>query len=102
MNEKVQLSPLLGDAVEHRFRLALDTGIQRHENGGLQFTGKRLDELLRLVIEVGDPELGPERAERLGAAPCNGIVVGDADDQPTFAFEQRSPSDWNSAHAVRL
>ena len=49
---------------------------------------QRLDIFLGLVVEIGDGELRAERAESLGAAPGDRVLVGDADDQTFLAFEQ--------------
>jgi len=37
---------------------------------------------------LGHRESGPERAERLGAAPDDGIFVGNADDEALLAVEE--------------
>ena len=67
----------------------VDAHVQRHEDRRLELARQRLDEALRLLVEIGDRELGAERAEGLGAAPGDRLVVGDADDQALLAFEQR-------------
>ena len=58
-----------GDAVEHRFELAVLHHVHRQEDRRLDLGRQRLDEALRLVVEVGDRELGAQRAEGAGAAP---------------------------------
>ena len=62
--------------------------VHRHEDRRLDLAGQRLDVGLRLVVEVGDRELGAEGAEGAGAAPGDRAVVGDADDQALLAFEE--------------
>ena len=49
---------------------------------------QRLDVLLGLFVQIGDGEIGPERTKRLGAAPGDRLVVGDADDQPLLALQR--------------
>ena len=49
---------------------------------------ERLDEFLRLVVQIGDGQLGAEGAEGLGAAPGDRLVVGNADDEAFLAFEK--------------
>ena len=51
---------------------------------------QRLDVFLRLVVQIRDGELRAEGAERGGAAPCDRLLVGDADDEALLAFEQFS------------
>ena len=89
MDQEIERAPLLADALEHRLHLALDADVERHDDRRLELARQRLDEFLGLVVQIGDRELGAERAERLGAAPGDGLIVGDADDQPSLAFEQR-------------
>ena len=50
--------------------------------GASSSRGQRLDEFLRLVVQIGDGELGAEGTKGLGAAPGDRLVVGDPDDQP--------------------
>ena len=88
MNQKIELPPILGDPIKHRFHLAGSAHVERKKDRRLGFTGQRLDELSGFVVEIGHRELGPERAKRLGTAPGNRLVVGDADDKPLFSFQQ--------------
>ena len=78
---KSSLPQSCGDAVEDRLELAVGHHVHRHEDRRLDLAGQRLDVRLRLVVEVGDRELGAEGAEGAGAAPGDRAVVGDADDQ---------------------
>ena len=43
---------------------------------------------LAFSFRVGDGKVGPQRTKRLGAAPCDRLIVGYADDQPLLAFER--------------
>ena len=62
--------------------------IKRQANPRLEFLRKRLDMRPRLVVDIGDRQFCPERAKGLGAAPGDRLLVGDADDEALFAFEQ--------------
>src|SRR5260370_10626 len=75
---EIEASPFLYDSLEYLLRLPLHIHVKRHEDGGLQGLCERLDVLLGAIIEVGDRQIGPKRAERLGAAPGDGLIVGDA------------------------
>ena len=62
--------------------------IHRQEDRSFDLPRQRLDMGLGLVVEIGDRELGAERAEGARAAPCDRAVVGDADDQALAAVKQ--------------
>ena len=85
---KSSLPQSCGDPLEDRLELAVGHHVHRHEDRRLDLAGQRLDVRLRLVVEVGDRELGAEGAEGAGAAPGDRAVVGDADDQALLAVEQ--------------
>src|SRR6185436_2854465 len=89
VNEDVEPAPGGADRLEHRFELAVDGDVERQEERRLELAGERLDVRARLVVEIGDRDLGTELAERLGAAPGDRAVVGDADDERANAGENR-------------
>ena len=105
VDEEVELAPVLGDALEDRLELAVGHHVHRHEDRRLDLAGERLDVRLRLLVEIGDRELGAERAEGAGAAPGDRAVVGDADDEalacPRAASLSRREGSCDSP-AVRL
>ena len=75
-------APLLrAIAVEHRLELAGRCDVERQEDRRLELLRQRLDVRPRLVVEVGDREIGAELAERLRAAVRDRVLVGDADDE---------------------
>lgn len=57
---------------------------------------------LGLVVEVSGCQFRSERAERLGAAPGNRLLIGDADDQPLFRFEELGFYDGDHAEVFVL
>src|SRR4029077_18456710 len=75
--------------LENSLQLALALEIQRHEDRRPNLLGQRFHVGLRLVVEIGDGDLGPERAEGLGAPPCDRLIVGDAGYQRLLSLEQR-------------
>ena len=85
---KVEPAPVLADALENRLHLAPFAHVERHHDRRLELASERLDVFLCLVVEIGDRELGSQRAERLGAAPSDRIFIGNADDEAFFALEQ--------------
>ena len=93
----VELAPLLLDGVEHRLQLALRLNIERHEDRGLDFLGQGLDIGLCLVVQIGNGEIGTERAKGLGAAPGDRLIVGDAGNERLLALEQRQGGDIDHA-----
>ena len=88
VDDKIELAPVLGDTFEDRLHLAGRAHVERHHDRSFQLAGERLDVFLRLVVEIGHRQLRPERPERLGAAPRDRLVVGNADDEAPLAFEQ--------------
>ena len=55
--------------------------LQRQEQRRIDRLRQRLDIGPRLVVQIGHRDLGAGAAHRLGAAPGDRVVVGDADDQ---------------------
>ncbi len=88
MQQEVELAPLLLDPLEHLLHLAFDHDVERHEDRRFQRLRQRLDVFLRLFVQIGDGEVGPQRTKRLGAAPRDRLIVGDADDQALLALER--------------
>ena len=75
------------DLGEQRLELAVLAQIERCHQLRLELPGQRLDVRLGLLVEVGDRQLRTQPAERLGAAPGDRLVVGDAGDQAPATFE---------------
>lgn len=88
MQQEIELPPLACNPLEHLFGLAFHHDVQRHEDRRFQRMRERFDMLLGTVIEVGDGELRPEGAKRPCAAPGDGLVVGDADDEAFYPSGQ--------------
>ena len=80
MKQEIELAPLLRDPLEHLFGLAFDHDVEWHEDRRFQRLGQRLDVLFGLFVQIGDGKVGPQRTKRLGAAPCDRLIVGNADD----------------------
>ena len=75
------------DPLEHLLHLPFDHDVERHEDRRLQRLGERLDMLPGAVVQIGDGELGPERAKRPGASPGDRLIVGDADDKTLLPLQ---------------
>src|SRR5262245_49680783 len=88
MQQEVELSPFLLDAVKNLLHLAIDGDVERQEQRGFQILGERLDVLLGLLVQIGDGEICPERAKGLCASPCDRLVVRDADHQTLAPLER--------------
>ena len=87
VQREVEPAPAPFDRLEHRLELALDLDVERQEDRRLELLGQRLDVGLGLVVQIGDGELGAERAERPGAALGDRVLVGDADHEALLALE---------------
>ena len=76
------------DLLEDGLQLAAALDIQWHENRRLDLLGQRLDVRLRLVVEIGDGDVGSEGVKGLGAPPCDRLIVGDAGYERLFPLEE--------------
>src|SRR5689334_2894668 len=88
MKADVELAPVFLDRLKDCLQLAFDLKIERHEKRCLKFFGQRLDIGLRLVVEIGDGEVGAEDAEGLGAAPSDRLIVSDAGDKRLLTLKK--------------
>jgi hypothetical protein len=88
------------NALEHRLQLPRLSHVERHDDRGPDLGRERLDECPCLLIDIGDCDVGSERAQPFGAAPRNGVRVGDADDQRLSPVERHSR--LRDRHAVGL
>src|ERR1700752_1886661 len=88
MKQKIELAPLLCDALEHLLHLPFDGDVERQEDRGVQVLCERLHVFLRLVVQIGDGEIRAERPKSLGTAPCDRLVVGNADDETLASLER--------------
>ena len=81
MDDEVELAPGSFDLVEH----GVDRGGVGHvamaDDEGVELLGERTDALLQRVALIGEGEVGARRAGRLGDAPGDGTVVGEAHDE---------------------
>jgi hypothetical protein len=68
MHQDVEPAPLIGDGVEHGLELAGLLDVERQKDGRIERLRQRLDMRPRLLVEVGDRELGTEAAKGVGAA----------------------------------
>ena len=87
VQQEIELAPFLPDPFEHLFHLAFGVDVERHEDRRFQHFGKRFDMLPGTLVQIGDGEIGSQRAKRLGAAPGDRLIVGDADDQSLLSFQ---------------
>ena len=87
VHEDVQASPVLPHLFEHAFEFSGLFDVERQENRRLELARERLDVRFRFVVEIGDRELGTERAECGCAAVGDRMLVGDADDERLLSGE---------------
>src|SRR5260370_37276026 len=89
VNKDVETAPLFGDLLEYRFELPGYGDVERQEYRRLETGRQRLYIGPCFVVEISDRDLGADRAERLGAAIGNRMLVGDADDERAAAGQDR-------------
>ena len=88
MKQKIELSPLLLDPLEHLFGLPFGIHIERHEDRRLELLRQRLDVLSCPFVQIGDRKLRAQGPKRLGASPCDRLIVGDPDDQSLSSLQR--------------
>src|SRR3974377_683572 len=81
MDENVQRSPPLANLLKDRLQLSRDRNVDLTCDRGFELSGQRFDKAPRLLVQPRNGEVGPDGAERLGAAVGDGIFVGDTDDK---------------------
>ncbi|MGY3449320.1 hypothetical protein ACVILH_001662 [Bradyrhizobium sp. USDA 4353] len=88
MDDEVEPAPGLAQCRED----AIDAGdvldIARQHVLDAELVGKRTHALAERIALVGEGHLGAVRSERLGDAPGDRMVVGDAHHQTAFACHQ--------------
>ena len=88
MQHEVQRAPFALQALEHRFQFAFVQQVQRHQHVGPHLLGQRLDVGQGLVVQVGHGQFGAHGVKGLGAAPGDGVGIGDAGDQAALAGQR--------------
>ena len=73
--------------LEHRLEHAWRGDIERHEDRRAELSGERLDIGLRLLVDIGERELGAQLTERLRASIGDRKLVRHPDDERFGAFE---------------
>jgi hypothetical protein len=72
---------------KHRFEHTRRGDIERHEDRCAELFGERLDVGLRLLVDIGDREVGAKLPKRLRAAIGNRMLVRHTYDERFGAFE---------------
>ena len=87
MKQKIQLAPFLLDPLEDLLELSFGVDVERHEDRRFEFLGERLDMFLGPIVQIGDGQIRAQGPKRLCAAPSNGLIVGDPNDQAFSSFQ---------------
>jgi hypothetical protein len=108
VDDEVELAPELLFGVEHRIDGRRIGDVAMADDMAAEFRRQRLDALLQRIALIGEGEFGALRLARLGNAPGDGTVVGDAQNDAALALEQiggregrrlvrhRRPAEWNN------
>src|SRR5262249_47640441 len=65
-----------------------DANVERHHNRSFESLRERIDKFFGFVVQIGHGELGAQSTKCLGAAPCDRLIVGNADHEPLLAVEK--------------
>jgi hypothetical protein len=88
VNDEVEPAPGLFQMRENgldRLRLG---HVAMTADDGVQFRGERFDALLQRVALIGEGQLRALFGAGFRNAPCDGLVVGKADDEAALAFHE--------------
>ena len=88
VNDEVQFAPLLADAFEQRLEFAGPGHVQRQSQTGLHLFCQWLDMHPGLVVKPGECQFRAHFVQRLGAAPGDRMLVGDAHHQTALAGQR--------------
>jgi len=88
MDQEVELAPGAVDGRENSVHGRSVGDIAGDDEACAEFVGERFDSLLDRLALVGERQFGALCGTRLGDAPGDGTVVGDAHDEPAFARHQ--------------
>jgi hypothetical protein len=86
-SREIESVPVSLDLLEHRLELAVNLDVKGHEDRRLERARQRFDVRLRLVVQIGDGELGAKRAESARAAPGDRVLIRDANHQALLALQ---------------
>ena len=90
VHQEVELAPAPAELGEHRVHRAAVGNIAGQHDLGASLRRQRLDPLLQGLSLVGEGQRGALRGRRLGNAPGDRAIVGDAHDEAAFALHQRA------------
>ena len=88
MDEEIHRPPLLLEDAEGLVHRGVVGDVALDERGDADLGGERLDALLERLALVGEGDLGALVGERLGDAPGDRVLVGDAHDEAALAGHQ--------------
>ena len=86
VQEDVEPAPARSQRVEERFQLSGTLDVERQEDRRLELA-REARRGLRLLVEIGNRELGADAAKCAGAAVGDRMLVGDADDERLLSGE---------------
>lgn len=88
MDHEIDLAPFLPQHLEGRIDSGGIGDVTMAEQDAAKLGRQRLDAFLQRIPLPGQRDLGTRRMARLGDAPGDGPVVGDAEDHPALALHQ--------------
>ena len=100
MHEDVEAVPAPPEFGEHRFDLRVAGHVQRQHDVGTELARRLVDAVLEPVVLVREGEAGAFAVHRLGDAPGDRAMAGDADDECALALEESHALPLPCRHAV--
>src|ERR1700686_2226405 len=89
MHDEIEPRPLLGERSENAVEARLIGDVAVHHDLAAETLGKRAHALGERVTLEGESDLGALGMDRLGDAPSDRAIVGDAHDEAPLAGHER-------------
>jgi hypothetical protein len=81
MDENVEAAPNLLDLLEQGILVLVLGHVEPHDDRGVDAFGQGAHVRFGLLVEIGDRQFRAGPVKRLGHAPGDRLIVGDADDE---------------------
>jgi len=97
VDEEIHRPPLVLEDTEGLVHGGVAGHVAFDQRGDADLGGERLDALLERFALIGEGDFGALVGESLGDTPSNGVLVGDAHDEPALASHKSCHSSCSFA-----
>jgi len=86
MNQKIERAPFLFDRLKGAIKRGVILHVCIHSQGGPDTFRERCEALSKGFTLIGEGQFSALFGQLSGNPPCDGFIVGHAEDKPAFAF----------------